>query len=295
MRNVAIVGMLALWAELCYGQQTSEQKAPAAEKTMSPSEAAEHIRQAAAHLEAAGMKDEAGRLRLLAEYRLTGYPKQVAFRMKILELSRAKWLALGFSSGRAEGPAGFPFVLRVDIATPERLGKLETLRKDKLLRVVCEPTLVTLDGRNAHFNQGPVGDEQVGRETELNLLPKLVGADKLILETAMKVRDPFDPFGKKLPVPRACGITTNVQLHFGQTLVFATQAQDRDGESPKTSDPQAVQGAGKPREETVEVILITPELLIPRDQAGASPIPGLPGAPAPVPLPRPAEAANSSR
>jgi hypothetical protein len=293
MRNVAIVGMLVLWAGLCYGQQTSGQKAPAAEKTLSPSEAADHIRQAAAHLEAAGMKDEAGRLRLLAEYRLTGRPKQVAFRMKILDLSRANWLALGFSSHRAEGIASLPFESCVDIATPERLGKLKAMREDKLLRVLGEPTMVTLDGRNAHFSKGPAGDEQVGRETTLNLLPKLVGADKLILETAMKVRDPFDPFGKKLPVPRACGITTNVQMHFGQTLVLATQAQDRDGESPKTSDSQAVQGAEKAREETVEVILITPELVIPLDPL--SPIPGLPGAPAPVPMPRPAAAANSSR
>ncbi|NQT15187.1 MAG: hypothetical protein HQ582_20695, partial [Planctomycetes bacterium] len=143
----------------------------------------DHLLRAAEHLEAAGMTDDARRLRqqageekegLLVQIdalqteldrlrQLIGGP-QVLVHVRMVEISRSKMRKLGldFSTlqsgpvelggGRLAGSQPFQFGI-VDDGDPV-LAVLDALRKDGMSRVLAEPTLVTASGRPAYVNVG---------------------------------------------------------------------------------------------------------------------------------------------
>ncbi|MEN6406842.1 MAG: hypothetical protein ABFC77_10250 [Thermoguttaceae bacterium] len=69
--------------------------------------------------------------------------EQVLLHVRVLELSRTKMQRLGFD-----------FSLVGDNA-PDHIAQLvEALQKDKLAKLLADPTLVTANGRDAHFHSG---------------------------------------------------------------------------------------------------------------------------------------------
>ena len=131
---------------------------------------AEHLRLAIEHLTAAGLHELAGRLdrELLIEAKLEQIRKlqaevdalrgvakstQILLQLKIVELQRSEMRKRGFdfsAKPNALADAGGTMLI-----TKQELDKLvESLQKDKLAKVLAEPTLVTVSGRPACFQSG---------------------------------------------------------------------------------------------------------------------------------------------
>ncbi len=175
-----------------YGQEAAPPRpypAPCADAAAggSSGDKLDHLLKAAAHLEAAGMKEQAQSLRKQANQekqalvaklkaleseverlrRLTGSVPQVLVHVKMMELSRSKLRKLGFDFGVA-GASGSQVLDLGKPGSAERkslkfalvdddqalLATLEALREDKLLRVLAERTLVTVSGRPAFCHVG---------------------------------------------------------------------------------------------------------------------------------------------
>lgn len=126
-----------------------------------------HLRLAAEHLKAAGhaqlakqvakeaeLEAKLHQLRKLQaqieELRAAVLPeKTITLHVKIMELQVSKMRKLGFEFQFADG-ASFEEAL----AHPCAVGLMETLRQHDLVKVLAEPTLVTVSGRPASFQSG---------------------------------------------------------------------------------------------------------------------------------------------
>ena len=300
-----------------------------------------HLLKAADHLEAAGMREEAGDIRRLAEKekstvlaridalqaeverlrRLVGEP-QVLVHVKMVELSRTKLRKLGFDfstpghdsceprSGSLAGSQPFEFGI-VDDGDPV-LGIFEALRQDKLLRVLAEPTLVTVSGRPAYFHVGgefpapvPQGDGTVAIEyreygTRVDLVPIVFGKGRIRLEFRTRVGE-IDPSrtveveGQSCPGLNVREIDTGVELNAGQTLIIGGLVQSRAAEpvaeaaeeSHASPAELADEKTGTAAEEIELLVLVRPEIV---EAAGPKAFGGRPPRPAPSALPAVLEA-----
>lgn len=145
----------------------------------------EHLLKAAEHLEAAGLFEDACKVRRQAanvpaweaeidRRRALGIPTpQVLLKIRVLELSQTKLQKLGFSLEYvfsvndvsltdAKTPTYAPHVVTKSdavcssvLASPDALLKvLDALQKDHLAKVMAEPTLVTVNNRPVSFHAG---------------------------------------------------------------------------------------------------------------------------------------------
>jgi pilus assembly protein CpaC len=116
-------------------------------------------------------------------------------------------------------------------------GLLQALRNENLIKVLAEPTLVTLSGKSASFISGgeqaipvPAGLGQVGVQfeefgTRLNFLPILLGDGKIWIEVEPEISNLNPAFGTvingtSVPGRSTQRVHTTVMLEPGQTFVI---------------------------------------------------------------------------
>ncbi len=240
----------------------------------------EHLLEAAIHLEAAGESQEAREVRQLVarerqalqdrlgEGKPKVPPRQILFHFRVVELSRSKLDKLGFEGTVLQGNKAVSLMDASDLQVLDNdaalIGFLEAAGKDKLARVLAEPTLVTVSGRRVTYQSGgdvavtpSQADGQVKSMqsgTRIDLLPTIIEPDRVRVEIGMKIAEPVgatsanaDP---RQPSPlRIMAFDTGAEMKSGQTLIF-------HGPSRETGKP------GDDSSEKIEtLVLITSEIL----------------------------------
>ncbi|NLE39535.1 MAG: hypothetical protein GX621_16050, partial [Pirellulaceae bacterium] len=192
--------------------------------------------------------------------------QQVLLHVKIMEVSRTKLRTLGFDwaqisgnnivASSASGLLGAvgggavttsgneDFFFSIVHGSNAFFGILEAMREDKLLKILSEPTLVTLSGQQASFNVGgeipiltpqSLGTTSIEYKkygTQLDFVPICLGNGKVRLEVWPKVSE-IDPassvelYGVNVPGLRSREVKTSVELNAGQTLAIAGLLQNR--------------------------------------------------------------------
>lgn len=198
-----------------------------------------------------------------------GGVQQVLLHVKVMEVSRTKLRSLGFDwakvtggnvivsgvSGLISGVAGgatpsasagadSTFSFQIIEGTSAFFGVLEALRQDNLMKVLAEPTLVTVSGRPAFFNVGgefpilvpeslgTVSIEYKKFGTQVDFVPIVLGNGKIRLEVRPRVSE-VDPTRSveinsfTVPGLRVREVDTGVEMSSGQTLAIAGLVQDR--------------------------------------------------------------------
>jgi pilus assembly protein CpaC len=167
------------------------------------------------------------------------------------------------------------------------------LQERGVIRLLSEPTLVTLSGRPATFIAGGefavptiVGNVGLNAVTTdfrafgaiISFLPTIVDKDRIRLQVAPE----FSQINKQLAVGNTPGLniraaTTTVEMREGQTLAIAGLLED----SYKASNIGDLPGLAKifgrrdtARNETELIILVTPELVHPMEAEEVPPLPG---------------------
>lgn len=240
----------------------------------------EHLLEAAVHLETAGESQEAQKIRQLVarerqtlQDRLAGRKtpsadRQVKVDLRVIELSRSRLAELGFDFAVVQGDRIIkplsPQQFSVIDDNASLLAMLEALRKEGLVRVLAEPTLVGVSGRPVSFQCGgqvaavpggglgqpvdPQGSVFVG--TQVDLVPAVTEPDQIRLDMKVTITEPVDArsteSGKQLPKVRTRRLNTGTEMKSGQTCILGG----------------LLQNTGKPDNETVEtLVLITSEIV----------------------------------
>jgi Flp pilus assembly secretin CpaC len=276
----------------------------------------QHLLQAAAHLEAAGETEQAQRLRQQADgerrallnrleslqaeldrlRQTAGCATQIMVQVRMMELSRTRMRKLGFdfSKLREDGVVSTTeanqeaFALNLIEADNPLLRVLEAMRDDNLVKVLAEPTLVTLSGRPACFNVGgqypvlvPQADGSRVMEyrdygTRVDLVAIALGKGRIRLEVRPRVSELVPEQSIQIgeytfPGVKVREVDTRVEMQADQTLVLGGLVQTRVTKRQTEPKPaSATPGAGvadeKPKEVTEEtelLVLITPRILEP--------------------------------
>jgi pilus assembly protein CpaC len=194
-----------------------------------------------------------------------GGVQQVALHVKVMEVSRTKLRQLGldwkFVGDNVEIAQGAGGILAQSLITPpgagadtvrfaifgdasQFLGYLQALRSQDLVKLLSEPTLVTMTGRPATFLSGgsfPIivpsglGNYTVQwREygTRVDFVPMVLGNGTIRLEVRGSVSE-LDPTrgvefqGFKVPGVAERNVDTSVELQAGQSLALAGLLQNR--------------------------------------------------------------------
>jgi hypothetical protein len=263
----------------------------------------DHLKTAAEHLAKAGRKDEADKLleqiaafesgqaeALLAKKekeldalrvevdqlrKLTRRVPQIVLSFQVFEASRTRLEAAKIPQTQLLFPKGGdkfqPAVVHTVANAAAARECIEALRKKELLKVLAEPTLVTISGRQALFHSGgefpvtlPQAQGNASLEfrkfgTQIEALPMLVGGGKVRVHVRAKVSE-IDPArtvkvnGSEIPGLRERAVETAAELRFGEALVLNGLAQTRIEST--------VDAKGKTQtasDEIVTVFMITPE------------------------------------
>ena len=257
--------------------------------------------------------------KVLTNIRVSGV-QQVLLHVKAMEVSRTKLRSLGLdwstfspntivqsmgagvlagvSRGLAPGGAGFDysvtttgtdtFRLSIIDGNDAFLAVLDALRRDSLMQVLAEPTLVTVSGRPAFFQVGgevptlaPAGLGTVSVEykrygTQVDFVPIVLGNGRIRLEVRPRVSDidlarSITVNGQTIYAFNTREVDTGVELQAGQTLAIAGLVQtrveaERRGIPVLSELPLIGIPFRKVTERTNEVellILVTPELVEP--------------------------------
>jgi pilus assembly protein CpaC len=197
-----------------------------------------------------------------------GGVQQVALNVKVMEVSRTKLRALGadwgvFNSNDfvinsaaglvAAGASGAAGVAGRGLDTvsfgiinesTQFFGFIEALRANNLIRILAEPTLTTVSGRPASFNEGgefpiliPQGLGVVAIEfkqfgTRVDFVPIVLGNGNIRLEVRPQVSELDEANGVELdgiliPALRTRWVDTAVEMRAGQTLALAGLIQQK--------------------------------------------------------------------
>jgi hypothetical protein len=267
----------------------------------------EHLRSAAEHLAKGGLGEEAEKLkqqiaamehgqaeallakkekeldRLRAEVdrlrKLTGREQQIELFLQVFEASRARLKDVDIPNLQLLFPkTTHPYTSpRAVYESSELTETIEGLRQKNLIRVLAEPTMVTLGGRPVSFNSGgevpivvPQGTGSVSIEykkygTGFDAVALMMGHGKVQLQVRARVSE-LEPNrgisigGTKIPGFRERFVDTAAELRFGEVLVLNGPKQTRV-ETQKDSK-------GKTREVVDEIeliVLVTPKPLGPID------------------------------
>jgi pilus assembly protein CpaC len=245
-----------------------------------------------------------------------GGVQQVALQVKVMEVSRTKlrqfgldW-AFGSDDGQiiqgaggliaqayggdgatlVPGTGGDTVRLQLFGDASQFIAYLQALRADGLVKVLAEPTLVTMTGRPASFNSGgsfpilvPNGLGTVGIEykaygTRVDFVPIVLGNGAIRLEVRPSVSELDNSRGVDVNGITVPGVTdrtveTSVEMQAGQTLALAGLIQSRVEAQkrgvPYLGDlPWVGRAFSSVEEQTNEVellIVVTPELVGPMD------------------------------
>jgi hypothetical protein len=210
----------------------------------------DHLRIAAEHLEAAGLKEEAQRVRQIAakeaSHPARAFPQFVRVDLHMLELPQTR---LGKLSSERYGGSK-------DVSVMALLSKLqsadggpvpgsdwklvsliEALRKDGLVKVLAAPRLLTVPDRSASIFIGgelPYPDkDREGKEvvafkeygTRLDVVPQIVSSDRIHLDFRLRVSEPDNAHGvqvgdQKIPALKTREMETGLNLRPGQTIAL---------------------------------------------------------------------------
>ncbi|MCG8586748.1 MAG: pilus assembly protein N-terminal domain-containing protein, partial [Pirellulales bacterium] len=235
--------------------------------------------------------------------------QQVALRVKIAELNRTAARGFGVDidaifqagSGTLAIQSLLNFAAGGDTAT-SILGSFSNndiqfgiryLQQKGIVRILSEPTLVTMSGREANFIAGgefavptTVGVGGASAVTTdfrafgaiISFLPTVIDKDRIRLQVSPE----FSKVNESLAVDGTPGldtrsVTTTVEMREGQTLAIAGLLED-SMEGDITSDlPIVGKYLGRrdmKRNETELIIIVTPELVHPMDPEEVPPLPG---------------------
>lgn len=241
---------------------------------------------------------------------------EVLLHVKVMEVSRTKLRSLGFdwtqisgqnvirssvsgliSAASAANPAagtaatavtsgGETFFFSVFDGNDAFFGVLDALRQDNLMKVLAEPTLVTVSGRPAFFqvggefpiivpqSLGTVSIEYKRYGTQVDFVPIVLGNGRIRLEVRPRVSE-IDSSrsvvinSTTVPGLRVREVDTGVEMQAGQTLAIAglveTRVEAQRRGLPILSDVPYIGSAFRrvaERNNDVELlILVTPELV----------------------------------
>ncbi len=246
-------------------------------------------------------------LQLINMLRIPGV-QQVALRVKIAELNRSAARGIGLNldanieiNGN-EGAMILNSILNTGGSAPALLGQIDNkdieiglrwLQQHGVIRLVSEPTLVTLSGHSATFVAGGefavptvVGTGGLSAVTTdfrafgaiISFLPTVVDKDRIRLQVSPE----FSQIESSLTVNDSPGlkvrsVTTTVEMREGQTLAIAGLLDESMTASGQSNLPWLERIIGKrdtAREETELIILVTPELIHPMEPEEVPPLPG---------------------
>lgn len=239
---------------------------------------------------------------------------EVLLHVKVMEVSRTKLRSLGFdwsqisgqnvirssvsgllsgvaaASGQSAATAvtsgGDTFFFSVFDGNDAFFGVLEALRQDNLMKVLAEPTLVTVSGRPAFFqvggefpiivpqSLGTVSIEYKRYGTQVDFVPIVLGNGRIRLEVRPRVSE-IDVSrsvvinSTTVPGLRVREVDTGVEMQAGQTLAIAglveTRVEAQRRGVPFLSDVPYIGTAFRrvsERNNDIELlILVTPELV----------------------------------
>ncbi|MCY2994246.1 MAG: pilus assembly protein N-terminal domain-containing protein [Planctomycetota bacterium] len=230
-----------------------------------------------------------------------GGVQQVALHVKVMEVSRSKlkqlgidWAVLASNFSLTESAAG---VIGTETVQLNILGSgtkvtafVQALRQYDLVKLLAEPTVVTMSGRAASFNSGgeipvpvPNGLGTMGIEwkqygTKIEFVPVVLGNGTIRLEVRPSVSEVdeargTDISGVRVPALTERHVDTAVEMRAGQTLALAGLIQNRVESQnrgiPFLADlPWVGRAFSRVTERVNEVellIMVTPELIGPLD------------------------------
>jgi pilus assembly protein CpaC len=242
-----------------------------------------------------------------------GGVQQVKLHCKLMEVSRTKLRRLGFDFGATNGsdflvssvsglisaadasfgvPVGAGDTIRFGIVDGNNrfFGFLDALRRNNLMKILSEPTVVTVSGRAACFkvggeipilvpqSLGTVSIEYKNYGTQVDVVPIVLGNGRIRLEVRPRVSELDDTRGvviNNIIVPglRIREVDTGVEMRSGQTFALAGLVQNRvEAENKGIPYIAEVPYLGAPfrrvEEEINEIeliILVTPELVSPME------------------------------
>ncbi|EAQ78226.1 RhcC2 [Blastopirellula marina DSM 3645] len=237
----------------------------------------------------------------------TGQHSQVFVSVQVFELTHRKTpQANGFAAALAAGglaepgpvETGSATVYRV-IADDEALKQVVAkLEKSGALKVLAEPTLMTVSGQPASFHVGgefpiqvPSADGSPAIEfkaygAEMHVVPVVLGQGRIRLGLRPRISELDPDHGIKLgdltvPALRVRGVDTSVEMHVGDAFVLAglvqqrvvTKPQPESGETGPDEQPglvpgkaaEAHAGRGQTEMEFTELVVIA------RAKIGAAP------------------------
>jgi pilus assembly protein CpaC len=341
MRSAVLAGVLLGCVTPATGQAVPRGRAhaPVAESATISAEARYlELAERASRLDAAGRTQEAETVRRQADRqrqalrehldrlqaevdrlrKLIGASPQVLVQIRMMEFSRTKLRALGFDLAKIEGeePAGHrgektvgAYRVRViDDARP-LLGVIDAMQKDKLLRVLAEPTLAADSGQPAVYHVGgefPILTPTKGGEaaveykqygTRVDMTATVLGRHTIRLHVRARQSE-IDPrlavrdAGVTVPSLRARDVDTGTEMQSGQTLVISGLVQTRTRSvRRKPAVVGSVPGVGnlltkteEEHEEIEMIVLVTPQIVPPAAAAQAARPRRPPSAPTPMGL-----------
>lgn len=249
-----------------------------------------HIQQAISHLRAAGKSDLAdkihkefvqeGKERELKQKleqlewlqkeidqlrKETGMQQTVMLHVKILELHVDKMRQLGLDFETPAGKSALDENINQVTMDKSFQQMLEALRQNGLVKVLAEPTLVTLSGRPATVQTGgeiPVAVPQESGKvavefrqfgTKIDCVPVVVGNNRIRLEMRPSLTE-LDPAqsvkvnGVDVPGLRTRHVDTAVEIKVGETMVLGGLTSERKVE-------------GKKGQKTAMLMTVTAELV----------------------------------
>lgn len=231
--------------------------------------------------------------------------QQVALKVRIAELNRtrARRFGVDLNMNFAEGNVLLQSLLNASSGSIATLAGafdgdkikfgLHYLEQEGIVRLLSEPTLVTLSGRPASFVAGgefavptTVGVGGAAAVTTdfrsfgaiITFLPIVLDKDRVRLQVSPE----FSQVNRGLSVNNIPGltsraVTTTVEMREGQTLAIAGLLDDSTNASLSGSVPFFYRALGlrqNNKSETELIILVTPELVHPMDPEEVPPLPG---------------------
>lgn len=232
-------------------------------------------------------------------------PAQVALKVKIAELNRSAARNFGVDMDMSFDEGKFLIQSLLNISsggTASILGNFDGgdiqfgihyLEQHGVVRLLSEPTLVTLSGRPATFIAGgefavptAVGVDGISAVTTdfraygaiITFLPTVLDKDHIRLEVAPEFSQiDSENTVNGTPGLKTRAVTTTVEMREGQTLAIAGLLDDAMSGDNQGDLPIVAQIFGQrslTRRETELIILVTPELVSPMQPEEVPPVPG---------------------
>lgn len=228
---------------------------------------------------------------------------QAVVNPQIAGVTSATFSRNGILGGLPGTPNGAPTNLLLGVLNDQSgfLGFLQALKDESVVKLLAEPRLVTMSGRQASFLDGgeqavpvPAGLGQIGVQfeefgTRLSFVPIVMGDGRIRLEVEPEVSN-LDPAagttinGTTVPGRTTQRVHTTVELEDGQTFVIGGLIQNTvrgaDSKVPILGELPFIGAAFSSKvfqeQETELVIMVTPHLVDPMDCSQVSKmLPGL--------------------